>query len=80
MIKKMNLELDVQQVERLVDCLSPSDKIHLFRRLGQQTAVQRMKEIFKEIDERRKKFPISAREIRQGLATVREKIYGPRRH
>ena len=77
MIKK--IDLDVRQVERLVDCLSPSDKIRLFRRLGQQTAVERMKEIFKEIDEQRKKFPISAREIRQGLTTVREKIYGPHR-
>ena len=79
MINKINLELDVQQVEQLVERLPQSDKIRLFRRLGQQTALQRMREIFKEIDERRRKFAVSDKEIQEELAVVRRKIYGPRR-
>ncbi len=80
MIKKSNPPpMDIQQIERLVDQLPQRDKLHLFRKLGKETAVQRMKEIFKEIDERRKTFPISNKEIQEEIEGMRRKIYGSRR-
>ena len=79
MIKRINDISYIQQIERLVTRLSPGDKIYLFRKLGRETAPRRMKEIFKEIDERRKQFPVSDKEIQEEIETVRRKIYGPRR-
>ena len=70
---------DMQQIDRLVARLSPSDKIDLFRKLGKETAPRRMKEIFKEIDERRKQFSVSDKEIQEEMETVKRTTYGPRR-
>jgi len=78
MINKIALEIEPSQIEQLVDRLPQSDKIRLFRKLGREVAAQRMKEIFKEIDERRKQFPISDKEIQEEIEKVRRKIYGPR--
>ena len=70
---------DMQQIDRLVARLSPSDKIYLFRKLGKETAPRRMREIFKEIDERRKQFSVSDEDIQAEIETVKRTIYGPRR-
>ena len=78
MIKKIQ-EPGIQQIERLVNRLSLGDKIRLFRKLGRETAVQRMKEIFKEIDEQRRQFSVSDKEIQKELTLVRRKVYGSRR-
>ena len=79
MIKKASIVSDMQQIDRLVARLSPSDKIYLFRKLGKETAPRRMRAMFKEIDERRKQFSVSDKEIQEEMETVKRTLYGPRR-
>ena len=79
MIKKITEKLDPARIEKLIDGLSYRDKLHLARKLERQIWGKRMKQILKEIDQRRKSHPVSEEDIRREIKTVREKIYGPRR-
>lgn len=78
MSNKITLELDPRKVEELVDKLSIEDKIRLTRKLERETWGKRIDRLFKKIDQRRKKYPISDKEIRQEIEAVRRQIYGPR--
>jgi hypothetical protein len=76
MPNKIVLELNPTQIEKLVEKLSSEDKIRLVRKLERQTWGQRIDGLFKKIDQRRKKYPVSNKEIKQEIATIRSQIYG----
>lgn len=78
MSKKVVLEFTPTQVEELVEKLSSEDKIRLVRRLERETWGKRIDRLFKKIDRRRKRYPISDKEIREEIEKVRRQIYGPR--
>lgn len=80
MANKVEFELDIAQVEKLVEKLPREEKIRLVRKLEQETLGQRMDRLLKKIDERRKRYPISAKEIRQEIEAVRKELYGRRCH
>lgn len=73
---KVSIELDIKQLERIIDNLPLRDKIRLTKGLERQTLGKVIDEIFSKIDRRRKKFPISEREIKKEIKAVRKEIYG----
>ncbi len=78
MPNKVVLEFTPTQVEELVEKLSVEDKIHLVRKLERETWGKRIDNLFRKIDQRRKRHPISDKEIAQEIEIVRRQIYGPR--
>lgn len=73
---KIAVEVDIKQLGRIINELPLPDKIELTRDLERQTLGKMIEEIFKKVDRRRKKFPISEREIKQEVESVRRQIYG----
>jgi hypothetical protein len=78
MPNKITLELNPNQVEELVEKLPLEEKIRLVRRLERETWGKRIDKLFKKIDQRRRRYPISNKEIAQEIEIVRRKIYGSR--
>ncbi|OGX21638.1 MAG: hypothetical protein A2Y04_00335 [Omnitrophica WOR_2 bacterium GWC2_45_7] len=79
MINKISVELTPRQIEEAVDKLSLRDKVRIVRKLERQTLGKTLDTVFKKIDQRRKQFPISQREINEEIAAVRKEIYGKSR-
>jgi hypothetical protein len=73
---KVSIELDIKQLERIIDNLPLRDKIRLTKGLERQTLGKVIDEIFSKIDRRRKKFPISEKEIKKEIKAARKEIYG----
>ncbi len=78
MINKAALELNITKVERLVEKLPVKEKIRLVRKLEQETWGKRMDQLLRRIDKRRKRYPISEKEIRQEIEIVRKKLHAQR--
>lgn len=75
MSNKITLELNPEQVEKLVERLPLENKIHLVRKLEKETLRQRWDEILKDIDKRLKKFPISEQEVAEEIKAYRKEKY-----
>lgn len=75
---KINLSLDVKDIEKLVEKLSIPDKIRLVRKLEQETWQERMKRITANIRRKAKKNPISQKEITHICEEVRQELYEER--
>lgn len=73
---KITLELDTSTVERLVERMPTEAKIRLVRKLERETWGKRIDKLLKRIDQRRKKYPISQKEISEEIEAVRRQIYG----
>lgn len=73
---KVSVEVDVREISKVINNLPLSDKIRLTKQLERQTLGKIIDEMFKKIDQRRKKFPISEKEIKKEIKAVREEIYG----
>jgi len=63
-------------VDQFVNRLKMEDKIRLVRKLEEQTLETRIDELFKKIDKRYKKNPISQQEINKIVKEVRKEMYG----
>jgi hypothetical protein len=74
-MSKVSIDIDVKDIGKIINNLPLRDKIKLTKELERQTLGKIIDEIFKRIDQRRKKFPISQREIRKEIKAVREEIY-----
>ena len=72
---KISIEVDIKQLEKIINSLPLDDKIRLAKRLERQTLGKIIERIFSNIDQRRKRFPISEREIKQEIQAVRKEIY-----
>lgn len=75
MSNKVTLELSPNQVEELIEKLPMEEKIKLVRKLEKETWRKRMDKILKNIDERRKKYKISTKEISQEIEKARQEFY-----
>ena len=78
MSNKIILELRPEQVEHLVEELPIEEKLRLVRKLDDETLNIRMDEILKNIDKRRRKHPISSKEIDKIVKGVRKELYAQR--
>lgn len=72
---KISIEVDIKQLEKIINSLPLDDKIRLAKRLECQTLGKIIERIFSNIDQRRKRFPISEREIKQEIRAVRKEMY-----
>lgn len=73
---KIALELDLKQLEQIITRqLGSRDRLKLIRRLEQKTWGERFRVLVSEIDKRRKKYPISQKEIDQIVEEVRRERY-----
>ena len=78
MANKVVLELNINQVEKLVDNLPIEDKIRLARKLETQTWPVRLDAVVGRVRKRFKKIPISDKEIRQICEETRQRLYDER--
>lgn len=74
------LELTLEQIEKLIDQLGDREKIQLVRKLGRKTLPARWQTFLRQIDQRRKRFPVTESEIEKIVEEVRQEIHeGSRR-
>ncbi len=78
-MSKVTLDLDIKEAKNLIEQMPLEDKLKLVRTLEKETWAKRMDQILKNIDERRKKYKISNREISQEIEKARQEFYA-RRH
>jgi len=78
MPNKVTLELNPNEVEKLVEKLSIEDKIRLVRKLEKQTWAKRLDEVVSRIRKRFKQSPISDKEIRRICEETRQRLYNER--
>ena len=76
---KVNVELDIKEAQNLIRQMPMEDKIKLVRELSKETWAKRMAKVFKSIDQRRKKHPISQKEINRIVEEARQEFYDRRR-
>ncbi len=78
-MSKVSLELDIKEAKNLIEQMPLEDKIRLVRELERETWAKRLDKILKNIDERRKRYKISNKEISQEIEKARREFYA-RRH
>lgn len=78
MANKITLELNPNQVKELVEKLPIEDKIHLVRKLENETWARRLDEVVLRIRKRFRQNPISDKEIRQICEETRQRLYNER--
>jgi hypothetical protein len=74
-MSKVTLDLNNQQIEKLVERLPINIKIKLVCKLEQETLRQRWDSVMKDIDKRLKRFPISEEEIAKEIGSYRKEKY-----
>ena len=63
------------ELEALFDRLPQRDKIALVRKLEAKTLPARWKMFLRQVDQRRKKYPVTQREIEETVEKVRQDLY-----
>ena len=63
------------ELEALFDRLPQRDKIALVRKLEAKTLPARWKTFLRQVDQRRKKYPVTQREIEETVEKVRQDLY-----
>jgi len=63
------------ELEALFDRLPQRDKIALVRKLEAKTLPARWKMFLRQVDQRRKKYPVTQREIEDTVEKVRQDLY-----
>lgn len=71
-MSRITLELTSLQIDELIEKLSMEEKLNIVEKLEKETLYQRWNEIFKDIDKRLKKFPISKKEIVSEIIAYRK--------
>lgn len=72
---KISVEFPVD-IDKLVDRLTVKDRVRLMRKLEKETLGKRIDNLLGRIDQRRKKIPISEKEITEIVKEVRKELYG----
>lgn len=78
-MSKVTIELNNNQVEKIVEGLSVGEKLRLVRKLERETLRKRWNSLLKVIDERLKRHPISEDEINKEIERARKEHYAKRR-
>lgn len=78
-MSKITLELNNNQVEKIVDGLSISEKLRIVRKLERETLRKRWDDLFGIIDARLKRYPLSECEIDEEIKQARKEHYAKRR-
>lgn len=78
MSNKVTLELNPNEVEKLVEKLSIKDKLRLVRKLEKETWAKRLDEVVSRIRKRFRQAPISDKEIRRICEETRQRLYNER--
>lgn len=78
MSTKVTLELDIQKAKNLIKQMSLADKIKLLKELNRETWGKRIDEIIKNIDLRRKKYKVSAKEISKTIKESQKEFHARR--
>ena len=73
------VKLDEDEIERIVEGLPLRLKLRLVRNLEEATRKERWDTLFKRIDERFRKHPVTAKEIDEEIAAVRKAKYAQSR-
>ena len=73
------LELRLEQLEKIIGQLSLKDRLLLIQRLERKNWGQRFRALTSQIDQKRKKFPISQKEILKLCKQARQERYASRR-
>lgn len=71
-MSRITLELTPRQIDELIEKLTIAEKIKIVEKLERETLCQRWNKIFKDIDKRLKKFPISKKEIISEITAYRK--------
>ena len=72
-------EIKFEQIRKAIKRLPIAQRIRLAEELGRQTWTKRMNKVLKDIDSRRKKYPISQKEIDRICEEARQETYDKRR-
>lgn len=72
---KTTVNINFLDFQSLIDQLTIREKLVLVKKLEKETIATRLSNIFKKIDQRRKKYPISQKEIKKEILAVRKKFY-----
>ena len=70
---KMTIEVDNNQVEKLIESLPAKEKLRLLRRMEKNAVGESWNEILKDINGRLKRSPISAEDIEKEIGQFRKK-------
>ena len=71
----LRTDISFEQISEAIDKLPLREKIKLSEKLQRQTWHQRLKVMFTKINSRRRKIPVSQKEIQKVIDDVREEIY-----
>ena len=69
------LQINMDQIEKLIDQLTEKDKVQLVRRLEAKTLPARWKVFLRQIDKRRKRARLSQRDIEEIVEQARQEVY-----
>ncbi|MBU0694076.1 MAG: hypothetical protein KKC11_05335 [Candidatus Omnitrophica bacterium] len=75
MTTKLTLNVDEKEIEKIVESMPLGFKLRLVRKLEEETRQKRWGELFKRINGRFQKYPITEKEIAQEIAAVRKAKY-----
>ena len=75
---KIAVEVDVKQIEQVIGRLKVTDRLALIRRLEQRTWGERFRSLEGKIDERRKRYPVSAKELSGLIQQARQQRHAAR--
>ena len=68
-------QVSLAAIERLIERLKEGDRLKLVKKLEAKTLPARWKAFLRGIDKRRRKYPVSQREIEDIVEKMRQEIY-----
>ena len=78
MTYKVSMTITTDQIENMIDQLPARDRIRLVRKLELKTWPQRLNDLFKSVDNRRKKTGVTNKELLAEVKQARKEFYASR--
>ena len=72
---KIAVDVDLQQIEKIISQLKSRDRITLIQRLEQKAWGERFRALTRKIDRNRRKHPVSRKEILNLVKQARQERY-----
>jgi len=72
---KVAVEIDLKEIEKVINRLKTQDRISLVQRLEQKTWGERFRSLASKIDKRRKRYPLSQKELLNLVKEARRERY-----
>jgi hypothetical protein len=69
---KLTVEVDKNEIERLVESLPAKDRLQLVRKVGKSATNENWGKILKDIDSRLEKFPVSEETVASEITAYRK--------